>query len=354
MGNRAERRRAARRTETHARAASPRATLSAASADSELGALVVTHYVAAADLAPDATIRLTGKRIDGPGTFSQEDRVSGLTQDGGPVAVTSWVYELAPGTWTVTAAIKGATAQRAHWSWHRWSLSREAGRPLPTRWAPLAPLAAIPGVIPGIWPLLGVIAVVLAIVVQRLMLSHDGVDIPVFVSLVALVAGLAGAKIWYALLHPGPWRQALLGGWAVDGFLAVATVTAVMILVVLRLPVAAFLDAGTPGVFTAVAIGRVGCFFAGCCAGRVTGSRFGVWSSDRKVMARRIPTQFLESAAGLAIAGAAAVVILGHIARPGGALFIGSLVVYLLVRQGLLRLRTERRDYLWRRAPAGA
>ena len=363
MSNRAERRQAARRTAarvptpapptaTRPMTPAPTTAIPSPTEDAEPEALVVTHYVDAADLAPETTIRLTGERMDGPGTFSQEDRISGLSRDGGPGAITSWVYGLTPGRWAVTAAIQGTVAERARWSWRRWSLSPEVGQPLTTRWALLAPLARIPGVIPGIWPLLGVIAVILAILVQRLMLPHEGVDVPVSVSLVALVAGLAGAKIWYALLHPGPWPRALLGGWAVDGFLAVAPIVAVITLLVFGLPVAAFLDAITPGLFVAVAVGRIGCFLAGCCAGRVTGSRFGVWSSDRKVMARRIPAQFLESAAGLAIAIVAALVILGHFARPDGALFLASRAVYFLARHGLLRLRAERREFLWRRTAA--
>jgi len=323
-------------------------------ATAEREALVVTHYFNPGDLEDSATIRLTGKQIDGPGTFNREDQVSGIAAGAGPVAVTSWIHGLEPGDWTVTATIAGRTARVARWSWRRWSLSPAAGTPVRTRWAVLAPLAAIPGVVPGVWPLLGAAAVLLAIVVQRLMLPHEGVaiEIPLAVPLVALGAGLAGAKIWYALLHPGPWRQALLGGWAVDGFLLVAPLVAVLELVALGLPVATFFDAVTPGVFLAVAVGRVGCFFAGCCAGRVTSSRLGVWSSDRKVMARRIPTQILESAAGLAISGIATIVILGHVPRVDGVTFLASLAAYFLVRQSLLRLRAERREFLWRRSPA--
>jgi phosphatidylglycerol---prolipoprotein diacylglyceryl transferase len=348
MSNRAERRRAAKRAPAPAPVVAATTTATA-----EREALVVTHYFNAGDLEDNTTIRLTGKQIDGPGTFSQEDQVIGIATSVGPVAVTSWVYGLEPGDWAVTATIAGRSARIARWSWRHWSLSPAGGAPVRTRWAALAPLAAVPGVIPGIWPLLGAVAIVLAIVVQRLMLPHEGVavEVPLAVPLVALGAGLAGAKIWYALLHPGPWRQALIGGWAVDGFLLVAPLVAVLALAVIRLPVGAFLDAVMPGVFLAVAVGRVGCFFAGCCAGRVTGSRLGLWSSDRKVMARRIPTQILESAAGLAISGIAIVVILGHVPRVDGVIFLASLAAYFLVRQSLLRLRAERREFLWRRSP---
>ncbi len=72
---------------------------------------------------------------------------------------------------------------------------------------------------------------------------------------------------------------------------------------------------------------RLGCFFTGCCAGRPTLSRFGIRSSDRRVVARRIPTR-----------------------RRCGVL--AALVVYVIVRQGLLRLRQETRAFSWRRSDA--
>ena len=365
MSNRADRRRAARR------AADSRETKVVATAPpSEPEALVVTHYFDAADI-PDSreslTIRLSGRRVGARGmrdrhdTFTQEERVDDpLT---GPACVTSWVYGLTPGEWEVNAELVGADPRArtapvrpARWSWRRWAIAGDSPNPVRTRWALLAPLAWIPGVIPGIWPALGALAVLVALLVERSMLPHERValDAPLAVSVVALLAGLAGAKIWYAVLHPGPWRQALLGGWAVDGFLVVAPIVAVGIMVVLGLPVAAFLDAVTPGLFLAVAIGRVGCFFAGCCAGRVTRSRFGIWSSDRKIGARRIPAQIIESAVGLAISVVSMVVILAHVPRVEGALFVAALAVYLLARQSLLRVRAERREFLWRRTAASA
>ena len=369
MSNRAARRHAAR-SPVESRDTTVIATAPTAPT-AEPEALVVTHYFDADEI-PDShrpmTVRLTGRRIgthgtrDRQDTFTQEDRVDGLLPGSGPASVTSWIYGLAPGEWSVTAEMLGSDdrrARRAHgtpirparWSWRRWALSADAPHPVKTRWALLAPLARVPGVVPGIWPALGVISIVGALVMERVMLPHENVttDVPLAVSLLALLAGLIGAKIWYAVLHPGRWRTALLGGWAVDGFLVVAPVVAVAALLALGLPVAAFLDAVTPGLFLAVAIGRIGCFLAGCCAGRVTVSRFGVWSSDRTVGARRIPAQIFESGVGLAIASVAALVILVHAPRIDGAIFVGALAVYFVARQSLLRLRAERRDFLWRR-----
>jgi phosphatidylglycerol---prolipoprotein diacylglyceryl transferase len=366
MSNRAARRREAKhpagRTPSMATAVAPMA----ASAEAE--ALVVTHYFDGDDLQGSATVRLSGRRVGAHGhqnvrdTFNQEDRVDRIVGGSGPTSLTSWVYGLAPGEWEVAAEVVRPTDRRAsvrpilpaRWSWRRWSLSADAPTRVKTRFAPLAPLAGIPAVIPGIWPVLGAIAVLLAVVIQRVLLPHENVavEVPLIVPLAALAAGLLGAKVWYAFLHPGPWRTALLGGWAVDGFLVVAPMAAIAILLALGLPVAKFLDAVTPGLFVAVAIGRIGCFFAGCCAGRVTDSRWGIWSSDRKVGARRIPAQILESLAGLAIAAVTTVLILDHAPRIDGAIFIGAFAVYVVVRQALLRVRAERREFLWRRTAA--
>lgn len=73
--------------------------------------------------------------------------------------------------------------------------------------------------------------------------------------LIALASGLIGAKVWYAVLHPGPWRQAIKGGWAVDGFLVAALLVAVVVAVASNLPLGTFFDDATPGLFVGVAIG---------------------------------------------------------------------------------------------------
>ncbi len=127
-----------------------------------------------------------------------------------------------------------------------------------------------------------------------------------------------------------------------------------MALVVFNLPIGSYLDASTPGIFFGVAIGRVGCFLTGCCAGRCTRSRWGLWSSDRRVGARRIPAQLIESGAGLLIGSASAILVLGHLLAVDGVIFAAAFGAYLVVRQLLLRLRAERREYSWRRSGAAS
>jgi phosphatidylglycerol:prolipoprotein diacylglycerol transferase len=337
----------------------------------------MTHYFDSGkgDAAYTATVRLTGRRAGVSGrptagdTFVHEDRIEGIVPGTGPVSITSSVYGIAPGDWTVGAELlrPGERAGRrpsvspeqipaAAWSWRRWSLSTRPEGPVATRWAILAPLAMMPGVIPGSWPLLGFIGALVAFATQATILGQENVAVgpSLFVSLVALVSGMIGAKLWYAVLHPGPWRKAILGGWAVDGFLVVAPIVAIALVLASDLPMGRFLDSATPGLFFGVAIGRVGCFLTGCCAGRGSGSRWALWSSDRRVGARRIPAQLLESAAGLAIGATSAVLVLGHVVGIDGAVFVGAFGLYLVVRQALLRVRAESRSFSWRRSRAGA
>jgi len=340
----------------------------------ELEALVVTHWFDSGEGEEpySATVRLTGRRggIHGmpkpQDTFVQEDKIDGIVPGSGLVSITSCVYRRQPGEWTVSAELlrprgdagrgRRVTAEPirpAAWSWRRWALSTGSAGTVKTRWAMLAPLARMPGVIPGVWPALGVLGALVALVTQVAILAHENVAVGQFlvVSLLALGFGLIGAKLWNAVLHPGPWRQ-WIQGWSVDGFLFVAPVVAVAALLAFDLPIGVFLDAATPGLFFGVAIGRLGCFFTGCCAGRCTSSRWGVWSSDRRVGARRIPAQLIESLAGLLLGATSALLVLGHVPGVDGVIFAAAFGAYVVVRQLLLRLRAERREYSWRRSNA--
>lgn len=333
-------------------------------------ALVFTHgFDSGEDGEPySAILRFTGRRMGVHGrpqasdSFVQEQTVDGIVPGTGPVSVTTWVYGLHPGEWTVSAEpiriSSGATGSgssarprrsggrpvyAAAWSWRRWALSSDTARPIRTRWALLAQLARIPAVMPGIYTALAVLGVVVALASLAALLATENVSVSraLAAALLALVSGLIGAKVWYAILHP---RESVIrGGWAVDGFLVVAPVVAAAALIYFDLPIGVVLDASSPGLFFAVAIGRIGCFFSGCCAGRCTASRWGVWSSDRHVGARRIPTQLLESAAGLLLGLAALLLVLGGPPSVRGAIFVGAFAAYAVVRQLLLRLRSEQR-----------
>jgi phosphatidylglycerol---prolipoprotein diacylglyceryl transferase len=99
--------------------------------------------------------------------------------------------------------------------------------------------------------------------------------------------------------------------------------------------------AAGPALLIGMAIGRPGCFWAGCCTGRPTASGRGIWSSDRRVGCRREPAQLLEALAALVIGvGVLAVVLLAGLQRAGPAAVAG-LAAYTLSRQFILGLRSE-------------
>lgn len=340
-------------------------------------ALVVSHWFdSGEDGEPySAQIRLTGHRAGTRGrpgpqdTFAHEETIDGIVPGSGRVSISSWVCGLEPGDWTVAAELTrprisvgrgrsdpwrraAESLPRAQWSWRGWTLMTAPAGAVKTRWALLAPLARSPAVFPGSFPALGALGILVAFITQAVISAqaHLSVASSLVVSLLALIVGLIAAKVWYAVLRPGPWRRSLAGGWAVDGFLIVAPGVAISALLFLGLPIGAYLDAVTPGLFFAVAIGRVGCFFTGCCAGRCTSSRFGIWSSDRRIGARRIPTQLLESSSGLLIGVASTMLVLSTGLPNTGLAFVIAIAVYFVVRQFLLRLRAERRAYSWRRS----
>jgi phosphatidylglycerol:prolipoprotein diacylglycerol transferase len=314
-----------------------------------------------------ALVRYTGRRIGTPGhpgsrdAFVQDETIAEIVPGTGPVSITTRVYGLQAGDWTVSSEVadrpikvgtggsgarpgRGRTAHPASWSWRHWAVSTGPAVPLRTRWGPLAPFASQPAVIPGIYTVLAVLSITLAVAVQSAILARGNVpvDRSLLASGITIAAGLTGAKVWYAILHP---RESIIrGGWAVDGFLIVLPPVGAGALLLLDLPIGEVLDATTPGLFVAVAIGRIGCFLTGCCAGRLTAGSWGIWSSDRRVGARRVPTQLLESATGLVIGGATLAVVLGGATLVPGAIFVISFAAYTVVRQGLLRLRSERRE----------
>lgn len=287
----------------------------------------------------------------------------------GPVALTSWVYGLKQGEWQVTAELEGrpdpaggrpsdgrrrltVPLPRAAWSWRRWAISDAPAAPVSTRWAPLAPLAASPAVLPGAFTVLSATGIGVGIGSQAALLVHLQLSVghALLVIAIATLTGLLGAKLWHMVLMARPWRQTIGKGWSVDGFLVVAPLVGIGALLALDLPVGTYFDAGTPGIFVAVAIGRIGCFVTGCCAGRSTASRWGIWCSDRRVCVRRVPTQLLESAIGLVLAIVSLVAVLNLAVGIDGAVSVITLGAYGVARQWLLRLRAESRQFSWRRS----
>ncbi len=326
--------------------------------------LVVTYWF---DPAPHpkpypVTVRFSGRRNDVKGRVQAGDRfvhdetIEQVVPGSGPISLTARMRGINPGEWVVTTQelgsatpVRGSREQEnttpaagrsgpAARLWRRWVPSSGSAGPMRTC---LTPFALRPGILPGIWGAMVTLGMAVALALQALVVSHDHLALGPWwaVTLVAIAVGIIGAKVWYMVLHR---REHLLDGWCIQGFIASAPVAAVIMLAALHVPVGVFLDVTAPGLLVAMAVGRVGCFFAGCCGGPPTASRWGVWSSDQRVGARRMPTQLLE----LALAGILGLLVLVAVLRhgpAGGAFFVAGLAAYTLVRQGLLHLRAEPR-----------
>jgi phosphatidylglycerol---prolipoprotein diacylglyceryl transferase len=308
------------------------------------------------------TVRFSGRRVDVKGRLSPGDRfvqdetIEQVIPGSGPISLTARVRGINPGEWVVTACMQGSAPptrgsreqenatpaavplRPAARFWRRWAPSAESAEHLRT--CP-TPFARVPGILPGIWGVMVMLGIAVALALQFLVISVDHLAVGPWLtmSLSATVVGIVGAKVWFIVLHR---REHRINGWCIQGFITGAILTAAILLVVLGVPAGVFLDVIVPGLLVAMAVGRVGCFFAGCCGGTPTASRWGVWSSDQRVGARRIPTQLLELVLALSLGLGVLVAILVH-GPAGGAFFVAALAAYTMGRQGLLRLRAEPR-----------
>lgn len=332
-------------------------------ADLQPQGLAITYWLDSAPMgAPyPVSIRFTGQRVGTARKRGPLDRFSvveslQVVPGSGPVAITARVNAIAPGEWRVTATpiSRGgghngaARSVRVHPADGR-AISASGQ----TTYAPIVGILA-PGARLGAWPALVGFGVAVALVVQAWLVTHLELRIPpvLLVSLVASLVGLVGAKLYHAAGHyiageRGALR--LLSGTCIQGFVLGAVVALLAGTRVAQLPLWSLLDVTAPGLMFGMAIGRYGCFFGGCCAGRPTASRWGLWSSDRRVGVRRIPTQLLESTLALLIGIAA---LLAHslwAPRPAGVVFVGSIAAYTLGRQLLFPLRDRPRRPAWRR-----
>jgi len=131
---------------------------------------------------------------------------------------------------------------------------------------------------------------------------------------VMIVWAIIGSRLFYVLInfsyykaHPLDMIKLWQGGLVFSGGLVA---TAVAMLWYLRRHHLSFWSTGdlwAPSLALGQAIGRIGCFMAGCCYGRPTGSSWGVVFTNPKSLAPLhiplYPTQVFEAFAGLAITG---------------------------------------------------
>lgn len=334
--------------------------------------LAMTCWIDAGDRGqPGAvTVRFSGRRPGAAGTpergdrFEHEETFASVTPGSGPVALTSRLNDLNAGDWLVRARVvsrpghlravrvldspRGTARPRAPrrmlWSGGNPVAAGGTGSPARTR---LGAFATAPGIVPAFWPAMTAAGVALALGLLLVLLGrvHIGAGRVLAVSAAVIAAGIIGSRLWYVMLQRGKAGGLVVRGLCIQGTVAGGALAAVPGLLIAGIPVGTFFDAAAPGLFFAMAIGRQGCFLAGCCTGRTTASRWGIWSSDGRIGARRLPAQQLEALACVLIGGAALAAFLQYGRAPGGAVFAGAMAVYILLRQWLLSLRAERRRW---------
>lgn len=295
-------------------------------------------------------VRLVGRRLGVRGkpgrrdSFDVEETLPDVVPGSGPVAVTTSVTEIEPGEWQITATARMIRGGRGRDARSAEKLPNGSSTGV-TTYAPLVRNTA-PGAHLGVWPALVGVGATLALASQFVLTRRN--DLPagriLLLSLVASLVGLIGAKVYYAVEHRGRSRGLLTAGMCIQGFV-IGVIGALLVgSAVLDLRPGALVDLTTPGLFFAMAIGRLGCFFGGCCAGRPTGSRWALWSSDRRLGVRRIPTQLLESALATAIGLGSLAIVISPSSDAGGAVFVAALAAYVFGRQVLFPLRSLPRN----------
>lgn len=298
--------------------------------------VAATYWVEAGAPGAGAAVRFTGTGVDGEASGQRFERtmpVPVLPAGAGRAAVTANVQGLRAGTWRVIAQRFGEDGLPAGAAQQERVRSR------------FGPLVRGPGVRPLAWPALVVLGVLLAVLVQAVLVRSAGLDVAASAlsAVAAAAVGYVVAKAAYMVVHRVPLSGFPAAGTLIQGFLVGAFTALVGFAWLADLPVPRLLDLTTPGVFAAMALARPGCWLGGCCAGRATASRWGLWSSDRRIAVRRVPVQLLESGLAVAVSLTGLTLLLMSDPRPAGVVLALSAALYTLGRQALFPLRAESR-----------
>lgn len=170
----------------------------------------------------------------------------------------------------------------------------------------------------------------------------EGLDASRFalVATLLLVPALAGARLWFVLLHRELFRGAGArvwnradGGSGLYGGLIAGVAASVPVLAIAGLPFWSFWDAASVMMLVGLIITRLGCLMNGCCSGRATDGPLGIALPDhRGEWRRRYPTPLLEAAfAAIVLAAALALRASAH----PGELFAGVVAAYAAARLAL-------------------
>lgn len=312
------------------------------------------------------TIRFSGRLVRGGekdaivagDTFNVIETVENVIPGSGRLSVTVRVIDVAPGEWHITAVpinerhSQIGAAGPASTKRPRLPSASASGSPA---YAPVISVLA-PGVYLGAWPIFVGFGALLGLGIQAVVAAHSRLHVVsvLIVSLAASAVGLVGAKVYYLVEQRLARRVSsqrrndilripVTAGMCIQGFVIGTVATLYVGSQMVGVPIGRLLDVTVPALFFGMTIGRFGCFFGGCCVGRPTASHWGVWSSDRHLGVRRIPSQLFESAFALLIGLSALAVMWTWSPRPAGIVFIGTIAAYTFGRQLLFRFRMNSR-----------
>lgn len=299
----------------------------------------------------DVPLRVTGRLlepdpdVDGGGVGRDRlditHTVRSVKPGVGEVTVTIRIPDVRPGLWRITVVdpVHSATVEVESPSGFGRVLA-EAG----------------PGVSLGAWPATVAAGAVLGISLLGWLAERNGLPalVVILLAILASLLGVVGAKVYY--LAQATRRVGMLSsaGMCIQGFVLAALGTLFVGAVALNLPVLVLADLAAPGLMFGMAIGRLGCFYGGCCTGRMTSRPGGLRSSDRYLLARRIPVQLIEGGTSAALGLIALAVLLTRDAHPAGVLAVATIGGYVLARQLLFPLRSSPRRTRLGRPAVGA
>ncbi len=169
-----------------------------------------------------------------------------------------------------------------------------------------------------------------------------------------VLSAVIGSRLFYVLIEyreylEDPWRIFKIweGGLVFYGGLILAGITGTWYVLHHNLPHWRVMDVFAPGIALGHAIGRIGCFCAGCCYGKACHCSFGLVFKDPRSLARLgvplYPTQLISSGMLFVI-----FFVLAWIARRkrfDGQVFWSYVLIYSAARFGIEFLRGDPRGF---------
>ncbi len=122
----------------------------------------------------------------------------------------------------------------------------------------------------------------------------------------SILIGFLGGRLFYVILNYSYYSSDLIGifrvwegGFVFYGGFILGSLFGVLYTYIKKQNLLDILDVVAAGLYLGLSIGRIGCFFAGCCYGKPTESCLGVIFSDPESLApigvKILPTQLFES-----------------------------------------------------------